>query len=132
MGRYRTSQTWRIIALLYSEQERDVENEQLDVESIEEAKIVSDNCREMYFFFLTTSSKKEERQHNETQDRIDSYEQLSQSSGYTNSLNTTLSQTQVQFSPQTPWQHDATVMDLFNYYTEQVTLYKNIPNVSRI
>ncbi|CEI94287.1 hypothetical protein RMCBS344292_08499 [Rhizopus microsporus] len=98
-------------ALLYSEQERDVENEQLDVESIEEAKI------------------KEERQHNEAQDRIDSYEQLSQSSGYTNSLNTTLSQTQVQFSPQTPWQHDATVMDLFNYYTEQgdvqmcVTLY---------
>ncbi|CEG76890.1 hypothetical protein RMATCC62417_11721 [Rhizopus microsporus] len=111
MGRYRTSQTWRIIALLYSEQEKDVENKQLEVESIEEAKI------------------KEERQHNEVQDSIDSYEQLSQSSGYTDSLNTTLSQTQVQFSPQTPWQHDATVMDLFNYYTEQgdvqmcVTLY---------
>ncbi|ORE02129.1 WD40 repeat-like protein [Rhizopus microsporus var. microsporus] len=111
MGRYRTSQTWRIIALLYNEQEKDVENEQLDAESIEEAKI------------------KEERQHNEVQGSIDSYEQLSQSSGYTDSLNTTLSQTQVQFSPQTPWQHDATVMELFNYYTEQgdvqmcVTLY---------
>lgn len=58
MGRYRTSQTWRIIALLYSEQEKDVEKEQLDEESIEEAKIVSDSYRKVLFFFLITSSRK--------------------------------------------------------------------------
>jgi hypothetical protein len=57
----------------------------------------------------------------QSQDR-DNFDQLSHSSNeYMDSINTTMSsQMQASFNLRTPWQHESVVMDLLNYYTDQV------------
>ncbi|KAG0749967.1 hypothetical protein G6F57_004287 [Rhizopus arrhizus] len=124
MGCYRTSQTWKIIALLYSEEKNQEEENQSDTESISRREEIIKKKE------VLNEEKDFEKFDIQSQDR-DNFDQLSQSSNeYMDSINTTMSsQMQASFNLRTPWQHESVVMDLLNYYTDQgdvqmcVTLY---------
>ncbi|KAI9257798.1 WD40-repeat-containing domain protein [Helicostylum pulchrum] len=123
MGRYRTAQTWKIIAMFYSDEpvEADVE------ESIQES----------FSFDMdqsTTDDDEDEDDGSSFKAHEEMLEDISQSSeGDIDSLNTgTFSQVHTvasSFNLRLPWKHESVVMELLNYYTEQgdvqmcVTLY---------
>ncbi|KAG1474356.1 hypothetical protein G6F56_000406 [Rhizopus delemar] len=113
MGCYRTSQTWRIIALLYSEEEQEMEND-LD------AKTVSKKDEKSNTHDPLDEERNYERFEMHSENR-DNFDQLSQTSEeYMGSANTIdSSQVQGSFGLRKPWQHESAIMDLLNYYTEQ-------------
>ncbi|KAI9249009.1 WD40-repeat-containing domain protein [Sporodiniella umbellata] len=119
MGCYRTSQTWKIIELLYSEDKLEME------------KGPSVEARDTYENELSTGEELTYDNFELQSENADNFEQISKSSRESIESTGTATSYQIEesFDLRKPWEHESVVLDLLNYYTEQgdvqmcVTMY---------
>ncbi|KAI8989271.1 WD40-repeat-containing domain protein [Pilobolus umbonatus] len=119
LGRYRTAQTWKIISMFYQDDDEDgSDNIVVDTERGEENEDEMENI----------STSKDEGFNQDLSEQTSSYS-VAESYDTIDSLQSDTTSSSLVFNLRTSWKHEAVVMEILDYYTEQgdvqmcVTIY---------